>query len=87
MEMFPIHICKFFFRWCLYSNVCAVNRPDYIRKTVYRCKLRFNVWLVNCIVWEPYLVDMRMITTGLFLSDLSVPFGKSQLPGMFCQHL
>ena len=36
--------------WRFYSNVCAVDSSDYIRKISSRFKLRFNVGLPNCIV-------------------------------------
>ena len=43
-------IYKFIMWWHFYSTVCAVDSSDYIRKTVSRFKLRFNVGLFNCIV-------------------------------------
>ena len=50
MKVFPIHVRIFPFRWRLYCNVCAVDRSDYIGKTGYLCKLRFDVCLVYCII-------------------------------------
>ena len=46
------------------ANGCAVDRSDYIGKTGYLCKLRFDVCLVYCIIRKPYigyLGEMRMI--------------------------
>jgi len=34
MKMFPVDIYKFIMWWRFYSNVCAVDSSDYIRKTV-----------------------------------------------------
>ena len=62
MKVFPIYVRIFPFRWRLYCNVCAVDCPDYIRKTGYLCKLRFDVCLVYCIIWyRIYLAEMRLI--------------------------
>jgi len=52
--------CKCFFRWCLYSNMCAVDRSDYIRKTHYCCKLLFG-WSPASYGDVKYLVYKRMI--------------------------
>ena len=35
-----------------YSNVCAVDSSDYMRKTGSCFKLRIIIGLFNCIVWE-----------------------------------
>ena len=51
--MFPINIHIFPFRWRLYSG--ALHRSDNLGKTGYRCRLRFDVSLVNCVLWEPYI--------------------------------
>ena len=54
--MFPIYV-----HVPLYSNMCAVDRSDYIGKTGYHCKLPFDVCLFNGIIWKPYIDEMRMI--------------------------
>ena len=41
-------IYKFIMWWRFYSNVCAVDSSDYIRKNGSRFILRFNVGLFNC---------------------------------------
>jgi len=51
MKMFPVdiqihHVMGF------YTTVCAVDGSNYIRKTGSCFKLRFNVGLFNCIVYE-----------------------------------
>ena len=80
--MFPIHVRIFPFRWRLYCNGCAVDRSDYIGKTGYLCKLRFDVCLVCCIIWKPYigyLAEMRMIpfkTAGMAQSSIYLSLGQ-----------
>ena len=68
MKVFPIHVRIFPFRWRLYCNVCAVDRSDHIGKTGYLCKLCFDVCLIYCIIWKPYI--------GYLAEMLMIPFNE-----------
>ena len=52
MKIFPVDIYKFIMWWHFYSNMCAVDSSDYIRKTDLTENCAYSVGMFTCIVWE-----------------------------------
>ena len=47
VDVFSVNMSDFMIRWCLYSNVSAVDGSHYIRKSAHRCELQLNVGLLS----------------------------------------
>ena len=86
MKMFPVDIYKFIMWWRFYSNVCAVDSSDYIRKTGSRFKLCFKVDLFNCIVriWYTCWDADNSVTLGWHGSAQSQSVGQFPLESPGC---